>query len=143
MPGDRYGEALFQLMGELRAKYGLRTRELFIPALAINDAMAILAKLKPDVLSTLDDYRKQIRALEPPESLKADHERLLQFMDEEYEVVESLQTTPSMTDISALTGGPPDLDDPLCKAEREFSMDFRVVVSVFFGEAASMCAPPE
>jgi hypothetical protein len=132
--GGEYGSAIYGLMSDLEV--GFRPLvTFFIPLFASDQRFKILADFKPEIVRVLEETVASAKTLEPPTEFKQDHERLLQFLEDELEMARSIPQIASNRPVPA--PGPPTEGNgppPECLLKSEFSEKFLELVVVYFGD---------
>jgi hypothetical protein len=140
--GGAYGEELFRLMSTIETDVRPLV-EFFIPAFAVQERFALLARFKPEIVQGLEQVTAAVRALNPPAEFQRDHGILLAYLDQRLEAARAIPVLPTNT-AGGLgpPSGPTDRPPPHCIAREDFSDDFSRLVAVHFGTQGSDCQPP-
>jgi hypothetical protein len=77
-----YGEALFAAWRRYGREFGSRA-SAFYPAMSPEERFESLRVLQPEIVRAHDLAIEEVGALTPPDVLVADHDRLLQFFEEQ------------------------------------------------------------
>ena len=149
--GGEYGLELHSIMSRFQAEFPPRVIALrgpdselfaavtFAPILTAEDYSRLDAFVGADIEDVLERTRRDVQALDAPAEFQADHDRLLQFLDETLGVVQAvLQAGEQQDSIQRME----ELERgrvAFCTAE-DFSPEFQAIVDVFFDPDPSFCA---
>ena len=132
--GGAYGAEIQDILKRHEAEFGPRVSG-FLPALTPEELFASLAALQTEIEEVIANTRDELRALEPPEEVRADHERLVQYFVEILEVARDITEAAKDHDQAKLLGELfPESGVVLCDARRGFSEEYLPIVATFFGD---------
>jgi hypothetical protein len=137
-PDDgKYGEDLFALMSELQIEVVPRA-SVEVPPFAFDLAEDILATISTELVRALELAVATAADIEPPENFEADHQRLVEYLEEQLQLAKSA-TVETLTERP--TEGPPPSIAAYCEAKGAFTADYARLVVVHFGDDDDMCNP--
>ncbi len=142
--GGEYGMELHSIMSRFQAEFPPRVDALvgpnpelfaavtFAPILTADDYSRLDAFVGADIEDVLERTRRDVQALEAPAEFQADHDRLLQFLDETLGVVQAVlqagEQEDSIQRMEELEWG----RVAFCSAADDFSPEFESIVDVHF-----------
>ena len=132
-----YGEELYSIMSRLETDVGPAANASRLPALNDEESLEILNTLVPSALDVLEQIDEAIGALDPPDSLETDHDRLVRYLGDLLEVVTELQQAAERGDLTAAREQTLRLEEVFCTAVEELlpSALFPLVIVHFGGMA--------
>ncbi len=142
--GGEYGLALRSIMSRFQVEFAPRVAALigpdtglfaavtFAPVLTAEDYSRLDAAVGADIEDVLERTRRDVQALDAPAEFQADHDRLLQFLDETLGVVQAVlqagEQEDSIQRMEVLERG----RVVFCSAADDFSPEFESIVDVHF-----------
>ncbi len=115
-----YGEELYSIMSRLETDVGPAANASRLPALNDEEILEILNALVPSALDVLEQIDEAVGALDPPDSLETDHDRLVRYLGDLLEVVTELQQAAERGDLTAAREQTLRLEEVFCTAVGEF-----------------------
>jgi hypothetical protein len=150
--GGEYGLALHSIMSRFQTEFSPRVGALmgpdtglfaavtFAPVLTAEDYSRLDAFVGADIEDVLERTRRDVEALDAPAEFQADHDRLLQFLDETLGVVQAvLQAGEQQDPIQRME----ELERGrvvFCSAADDFSPEFQAILDVFLDPDTRSCA---
>lgn len=150
--GGEYGMELHSIMSRFKAEFpprfgalmgpdtGLFAAVTFAPVLTAEDYSRLDAFVGADIKDVLERTRRDVQALDAPAEFQADHDRLLQFLDETLGVVQAAlqagEQQDSIQRMEVLERG----RVAFCGTAEDFSPEFQAIVDVFFDPDPGFCA---
>lgn len=147
-----YGMELHSIMSRFKAEFpprfgalmgpdtGLFAAVTFAPVLTAEDYSRLDAAVEADIEDVLERTRRDVQALDTPAEFQADHDRLLQFLDETLGVVQAAlqagEQQDSIQRMEVLERG----RVAFCGTAEDFSPEFQAIVDVFFDPDPGFCA---
>ena len=131
-----YGEELYSIM--IRLETDVRPMLASqMPALNEEESLEIFTALAPSALDVLEQIDEAVGALDPPDSLEADHDRLVRYLGDLLEVATKWQQATERGDLAAAREQTLRLEEVSCTAVEELltTAIFPFVV-VHFGDIA-------
>ena len=113
-----YGEELYSTM--IRLETDVRPMLASqMPALNEEESLEIFAALAPSALDALEQIDEAVGALDPPDSLEADHDRLVRYLGDLLEVATEWQQAAERGDLAASREQTLRLEEVSCTAVEE------------------------
>ena len=139
--GGAYGAEIQEILKRHGAEFGPRVSG-FLSALTPEELFASLAALQTEIEGVIANTRDELRDVEPPEEVRADHERLVQYFVEILEVARDItQAARDQDQAKLLNELFPESGIVLCDARGDFSEDYLPIVAPSFGdEEPEFCA---
>ena len=140
LPGGEYGTALHAIFEQYASEFNPRVSS-FSPAFTPEELYASLAILNPEIETMIEEARDMVMALAPPAELRADHDRVILYLEENLELAREISQAARDQDGAELrTDLFPESGIVLCNAQRELSDAIRPLVAPFFGdEVPELC----
>ena len=127
-----YGEEIYAIMSRIESE-AMPTLAGQIPALNEEEILEVLDTLGPAALDVLEQTREDAGELEPPAGLEADHERLVQYLDDIVEAATELRQAAERRDRAAYMMQQRALMEAFCTAQNELSPAIAPFLVVHFG----------
>ncbi len=141
--GGEYGMELHSIMSRFEAEFPPRFGALmgpggffaavtFAPVLTAEDYSRLDAFVGGDIKDVLERTRRDVEALDAPAEFQADHDRLLQFLDETLGVVQAVLQAGEQQDSIQRMEELALNRVVFCSAADDFSPEFESIVDVHF-----------
>lgn len=108
-----------------------------VPVVAEEAFLGVAREAFTELAESLHAAMRQIRALEPPERMAADHEMLLAYLDEAERIIDRLVQAVLDGDVEAFASN--DLADLYCRTRDQIGFAYRPIVRVHFADAFGFC----
>lgn len=144
LPGGEYGAALNDVMRRLAAEFAPRVGVLqdspqgpflaltYVLLYSPQELEAVYGAVGTDTKAVLADAASAVNDLEPPEDLKADHQRLQTWFDETSDAIEALFLATGEVDRNERDRLQAQSRLAFCSAADDFSLEAAALVGVFF-----------
>ena len=139
--GGAYGAELYAIFRLYAAEFNPRVGA-FPPAFTPEERFAALEVLQPGIISTLEEALGSVRALEPPSELLADHDRLIQYLEETLDVSRAISQAAEDQDFAATEEQFERSGAVVCSAVQDLSPEVLLIVAAFFQGPAEDCGQP-
>ena len=134
LPGGEYGLALHDIFGRYQSEFGPRVTS-FPPVFTQDELFAALLTINPLIETVIKETLEEVKALEPPAELRADHDRLIQYLEENLETASAITRAAEARDLDRIQDDLfPRSGEVLCSAVQDLPPTVRPIVSVVFGE---------
>ncbi len=134
LPGGEYGTALHAIFRLYATEFNPRVSS-FPPAFTPDELYSSLAILNPEIETVIEEARDMVMALTPSAELRADHDRLILYLEENLELARAIsQAARDQDGVGLRTDLFPESGIVLCNAQRELSPTIRPLVTPFFGD---------
>ena len=134
LPGGEHGVAVHAALDQYSGEFNPRVSS-FPPIFTPEELYASLASLNPEIEVVIQETRDLLEILEPLAEFQGDHDRLIQYLDE------NLGTAQAITSAAKAQGEAklrdelfPESGDVFCAAQRDFSEEFRPLIAAYFGD---------
>ena len=131
LPGGEYGVELRTVFKRYSAEFGPRVSS-FPAAFTPEERFQALEVLQPEIEQVLDETAESVRALEPPTELRADHDRLVLFLEETLDVARAITQAAEdrdfdRTQVEFIRSG-----TVLCDAHADLSATMKRLLAFYF-----------
>ena len=146
VPGGAYGKELHSIVKQFDAEFAPRVEALrdtadpelfgavsYAALIAPEDYYNLFELIGPDLGNLLDETHDKIHDLDPSDEFRDDHNRLLQYFDEQVELFQEFSQAVEAQDRPERLRVIQQLGTVFCEAAGDFSSDFRPIVSIHFG----------
>ena len=138
-PEGAYEAELSDIVGSFITEFRPRVTG-FLRALTPDELFESLAILQPEIEAVLKEAGESVRALEPPNELRADHEVLIRYFEETLEVARAITRAAKDQDSAKLREEFTRSGIVLCDARRDLSPALiPIVVPIFGPEISEPC----
>ena len=131
LPGGQYGVELRSAFKRFVVEFGPRVSS-FPQAFTPEERFAGLEVLQPEIERALEESIESISALEPPAEFQADHDRLIQYLEETLDTARAITAAAAARDFPKTQEQFARSGEVLCTAYTDLSHEFRSLVSFFF-----------
>jgi hypothetical protein len=104
-----------------------------LPALNDEETLEVLAAVAPNAIDALEQIVNDVRSLEPPAEFVADHDILVEYLDDFLGMAIEQRQAAERDDLEALQAQIPLLIELFCGTVNELSPTITPFVSVHFG----------
>ena len=102
-PGGEYGTQIKRVIGQFDAKFSGRALSVFLPPVLLPDEIPTLVEtLQPIAAEAVDEALAQVKALEPPDEFASDHRLLIQYLEDQGDVVRDIPSASEDQDITMI-----------------------------------------
>lgn len=131
LPGGDYGAQLNQAFRTFVAEFSPRVGS-FLPAFSPDDRIAALLELQPPIIEALENVLDEAQALDPPDALRDDHDRIVQYIEETLDVSRAISAAAEAGDFDETEILFRRSAVVLCSAQNELSEDALALVPSWF-----------
>ena len=128
-----YREAVYTILRELRVRFRRTGPEYLAFNLLPNDADQVVSRAAPGFIAVLEDARRRVAALTPPDELREDHDRLVRYFDDTLAAQRAVVNASASEDLSGMRDGMDRTRNAFCEAARGFSDAMKPDVFTQFG----------
>ena len=140
LPGGEYGTQLEAIMGRLDGTFSPRAVFVFLPPILLPEEIpTLLEMLQPKAIEALEEAMGQVQGLEPPDELRSDHGRLLQYLQDQLEIVRDIPPAAGDQDMSMLIDRTQRARAVYCDARQEISDSSNPILRIHFQGPPMAC----
>ncbi len=132
LPGGEYGRRVHAIFLDFSIEFGPRVTGV-LQSMPPRDLYAFLGEIQPDVERLIGETRAAMRELTPPEDLRADHARVVRFLDEILEVAEAITAAAAAQNLNAVLTEFGRSGEVTNSAVESISDQYRPLVEPYFG----------
>ena len=145
VPGAEYGAELYDIIRRFSPQFDTFTGATGLPALVPDEQLDIASIVQPKINTLIEETVQVVGDLEPPKEFRADHERLLTFLEKLLGMSQAAGRAAEERSQEGLGEALAPYEDEWCSARRAFSPAFKPIVSVYFQgpDGPPPCSPPE
>ena len=133
-----YGVELRSIVRRFTADFDPRVGS-FPPAFTPEERFTALAALQPDIIEAIEDGLAALQPLEPPEEIRADHDRIIQYFDEILEVAQAISQAAEDQDFDKIEEEFQRSGTVFCSARKDLSPEVKPIVASFFEGGPDAC----
>ena len=137
LPLGAYGAELRSIVRRFTAEFDPRVGS-FPPAFTPEEWFTALAALQPEIIEAIEDGLAALQPLEPPEEIRADHDRIIQFFEEILDVAQAISQAAEAGDFDKTEEEFQRSGAVVCSARGDLSAEVKPIVAFFF-EGGSDC----
>ena len=144
LPGGEYGSKLDNLVRDFDPRAESLLSFMSFPFSLEPEEMNQLASMQlPELVKLISETRLQVMSLDPPSDLSADHQRLVEFLENVEKLMGQAASSLPNIDVNFLRTAPMQLQEAYCSTKGSFSSDdFKTLVAPLFGPGNAPCGAP-
>ena len=142
-----YREALYSSLREFRPRFLQTGPDYLAFNIRATHMAEIVSQVSPGFIALLEETRSNVAALSPPDELRDDHQRLIEYFDDTLAAQRAISTAAAAEDLAGVRAGMDLTLESFCDTAKDLSDAIKPVVSVQFGGPPGtplppMCGPP-
>lgn len=134
IPGGEYGTGVRSVIKRYAAKFAPLAAS-FPDAFTPEERYVALEALKPAIENVLQETLGSLRALEPPQDLRSDHDRVIQYVEETSEIFQAMARAVDAQDSTKTREEINRSATVFCDAREDLSPTAKAIVGFFFRDA--------
>lgn len=141
-----YREAVYSLLREFRPRFLQSGPDYLAFNFRATHMAEIVSQVSPGFIALLEEARSNVAALSPPDELRDDHQRLIEYFDDTLAAQRAISTAAAAEDLAGVRAGIDLTVESFCETAKDLSDTIKPVVSVQFGGPPGaplprMCGP--
>lgn len=141
LDGD-YRETLYTSLREFRARFPQPGPDYLAFNIRATHLAEIVSRTSPGFIAVLEKTRDEVAALSPPDELRDDHQRLIEYFDDTLAAQRAISTAAAAEDLAGVRAGIDLTLESFCETAKDLSDAIKPVVSVQFGGPPGIPLPP-
>lgn len=141
LPGDGYGDRVRDALRGATIEISLRGQALdffaLVPVVSDDALLEVGSQAFTGIVQVTKSASRQIRALEPPERMAGDHQRLLEYLDDVERIIDEAVREALEGDVEAFE--PDDFAELYCRTREDIGLAYRPIVRVHFSDIFGFC----